>query len=53
MIRRMSITLGKDSRRDDYTITWENSFVATNGTACVSEEPGNIVAMLWIEVIAF
>lgn len=53
MIRRQSITFGAGSTQDDYTITWENSFSETNGTACVSEVHDNIITFLWIEVISF
>jgi hypothetical protein len=53
ILRRQMLVFSEGSTDTDFTITWENSFNSVNGTACVAEEPGNIMAMLWIEIIAF
>jgi hypothetical protein len=53
MIRRMMISFGPDSTPDDFTITWENSYAETNGTACISEIHDTVLPFLWIEVLAF
>lgn len=46
-------TFSDGSTRESYALSWDQSRHTTNGTACVSEEPGNVLSILWIEVIAF